>query len=149
VREKNCLPILPLPSCAPAIHIKQFNKKHFHTRPDTSNIQLYWQSPLGKCLWNARQLYFLHGRWLELGLSHFHEEVMQNSFGNKIDIYILIPILHELMLHHHTSRTTPCAKAMCLASQSITATTVKIYPSHNNSPQRKRQRTNLIYETVE
>jgi hypothetical protein len=64
-------------------------------------------------------------------------------------IYILIPILCELVLHHHTSRTTPHAKAMCLVSQSITATTAKIYLSHNNSPQRKQQRTNLIYETVE
>jgi hypothetical protein len=44
--------------------------------------------------------------------------------------------------HHCAGKTTPRAKATCLASQSITATTAKFHPSGNNSPQRKRQRTN-------
>jgi hypothetical protein len=43
---------------------------------------------------------------------------------------------------HHAGKTTPCAKAMCLSSQSITATTTKFHLSHKNSPQRKRQSTN-------
>ena len=43
---------------------------------------------------------------------------------------------------HRAGKTTPRAKAMCLASQSITATTTKFHPSRQNSPQRKRQRTN-------
>ena len=43
---------------------------------------------------------------------------------------------------HCTRKTTPRAKAMCLASQSITATTTKFHPSRQNSLQRKRRRTN-------
>jgi hypothetical protein len=43
---------------------------------------------------------------------------------------------------HRAGKTTPRAKATCLASQSITATTAKFNPSRKNSPQRKRQRTN-------
>ena len=43
---------------------------------------------------------------------------------------------------HHLGKTMPHAKATCLASQSLTATTTKFHPSHNNSPQRKWQRTN-------
>jgi hypothetical protein len=43
---------------------------------------------------------------------------------------------------HHAGKTTPCGKATCLASQSITATTTKFHPSWEISPQRKRQRTN-------
>ena len=42
-------------------------------------------------------------------------------------------------LRHRAGKTTPCAKAT--SSQSITATTTKFHPSRNNSPQRKRQRT--------
>ena len=38
--------------------------------------------------------------------------------------------------HHCVVKTTPCAKATCLASQSITATTTKFHPYCNNSPQR-------------
>jgi hypothetical protein len=44
---------------------------------------------------------------------------------------------------HRAKKTTPRAKTMCLASQSITATTTKFHPSHENSPQRKQQRTNM------
>ena len=44
---------------------------------------------------------------------------------------------------HRAGKITPRAKATSLASQSITATTAKLHPSRNNSPQRKRQRTNL------
>lgn len=43
---------------------------------------------------------------------------------------------------HRAGKTTPRAKATCLASQSITATTTKFHASRKNSPQRKRQRTN-------
>jgi hypothetical protein len=43
---------------------------------------------------------------------------------------------------HRAGKTTPRAKATCLASQSITATTTKFHPSREISPQRKRQRTN-------
>ena len=42
---------------------------------------------------------------------------------------------------HRAGKTTPRAKATCLASQSITATATKFHP-RKNSPQRKRQRTN-------
>ena len=43
---------------------------------------------------------------------------------------------------HCVRKTTSHAKATCLASQSITATTTKFHPSHNISLQRKQQRTN-------
>jgi hypothetical protein len=43
---------------------------------------------------------------------------------------------------HRAGKTTPRAKATCLTSQSITATTTKFHPPRKNSPQRKRQRTN-------
>jgi hypothetical protein len=43
---------------------------------------------------------------------------------------------------HRAGKTTPRAKATCLASQSTTATTTKFHPSCENSSQRKRQRTN-------
>jgi hypothetical protein len=43
---------------------------------------------------------------------------------------------------HHAGKTTPRAKATCLASQSITATTTEFHPSCEISPQRKQQRTN-------
>ena len=66
MREENGVPILPLPLCAPAIHIKQFNKKHFRSRPDASNIQLNWQSPQGKCLWNCPTTLLLAQEYLEL-----------------------------------------------------------------------------------
>jgi hypothetical protein len=44
---------------------------------------------------------------------------------------------------HHAGKTTPHAKAMCIASQSITATTAKFHLSGNNSPKRKQQKRNL------
>jgi hypothetical protein len=43
---------------------------------------------------------------------------------------------------HRAGKTTLLAQATCLASQSITATTTKFHPTRENSPQRKRQRTN-------
>jgi hypothetical protein len=43
---------------------------------------------------------------------------------------------------HRARKTTPRAKATSLASQSFTVTTTKFHPSRENSPQRKRQRTN-------
>ena len=66
MREENGLPIFPLPPCAPAIHAKQFNKKHSHSGPDASNIQLSWRSPLGKCLWNCQATLLLAWEYLEL-----------------------------------------------------------------------------------
>ena len=43
---------------------------------------------------------------------------------------------------HRTGKIIPRAKATCLASQSITVITTKFHPSRENSPQRKRRRTN-------
>ena len=48
---------------------------------------------------------------------------------------------------HRAGKTTPRAKATCLTSQGITATTTKFHPSREKSPQRKRQRTNTGFLT--
>jgi hypothetical protein len=66
VREEHGLPVLPLPPCAPAIHVKQFIEKHTRTGPDPCNIQYNWQQPLGKCPWNRQATLFLAREYLEL-----------------------------------------------------------------------------------
>ena len=66
VREEHGLPVLPLPPCAPAIHVKQFNGKHSRTGPDPSNIQYNWRSPLGQCPWNRQATLLLAREYLEL-----------------------------------------------------------------------------------
>lgn len=66
MREEHGLPVLPLPPCAPAIHVKQFTEKHTRTGPDAFNIQLNWQKPLGKCPWNRQATLLLAQEYLEL-----------------------------------------------------------------------------------
>jgi hypothetical protein len=66
VREELGLPVLPLPPCAPTIYVKQFIEKHSRTRPDASNIQYNWQSPLCKCPWNRQATLLLAREYLEL-----------------------------------------------------------------------------------
>jgi hypothetical protein len=65
-REEHGLPILPLPSCAPAIHVKQFVEKHTRAGPDVCNIQYNWRKPLGKCPWNRQATLLLAQEYLEL-----------------------------------------------------------------------------------
>lgn len=66
MREEHGLPVLPLPPCAPAIHVKPFNEKHSRTGPDPSNIQYNWRSPLGKCPWNRQATLLLAQEYLKL-----------------------------------------------------------------------------------
>jgi hypothetical protein len=66
VREENGLPVLPLPPCAPAIHVKQFNEKHSRSGPDRFNIQYNWRSPLAECPWNRQATLLLAQEYLEL-----------------------------------------------------------------------------------
>lgn len=66
VREEHGLPVLPLPLCAPAIHVKQFNEKNSRTGPDPLNIQYNWRSPLGKCPWNRQATLLLAREYLEI-----------------------------------------------------------------------------------
>ena len=64
-REEHGLPVLPLPPCAPAIHVKQFIEKHSRTGPDASDIQYNWRKPLGKCPWNRQATLLLAREYLE------------------------------------------------------------------------------------
>ena len=66
MKEEHGLPVLPLPPCAPAIHVKQFKGKHSRSGPDASNIQYNWRSPLGKCPWNRQATLLLAMEYLEL-----------------------------------------------------------------------------------
>lgn len=66
MREEHGLPILPLPPCAPDIHVKQFVEKHTRTGPDASNIKYNWRRPLGKCPWNRQATLLLAREYLEL-----------------------------------------------------------------------------------
>jgi hypothetical protein len=66
VREEHGLPVLPLPPCAPAIHVNQFNEKHSRTGPDPSNLQYNWRRPLGQCPWNRQATLLLAREYLEL-----------------------------------------------------------------------------------
>jgi hypothetical protein len=66
VKEEHGLPVLPLPPCAPAIHVKQFIEKHARTGPDPYNIQYDWRRPLGKCPWNRQATLLLAREYLEL-----------------------------------------------------------------------------------
>ena len=66
MKEELGLPVLPLPPCAPAIHVKQFTEKHTRTGPDACNIQYNWQRPLGKCPWNRQATLLLAREYLEL-----------------------------------------------------------------------------------
>jgi hypothetical protein len=65
-REEHGLPVLPLPPCAPDIHVKQFIEKHSRTGPDPSDIQSNWRRPLGKCPWNLQATLLLAQEYLEL-----------------------------------------------------------------------------------
>lgn len=66
MKEEHGLPVLPLPPCAPAIHVKQFTEKHSRTGPDPCNIQYNWQRPLGICSWNRQATLLLAQEYLEL-----------------------------------------------------------------------------------
>jgi hypothetical protein len=66
VGEEHGFPVLPLPPCAPATHVRQFVEKHTRIGPDASNIQYNWQRPLGICPWNRQATLLLAQEYLEL-----------------------------------------------------------------------------------
>ena len=66
MREEHGLPTPLLPPCAPAIHVKQFVKKHTHIGPETGNIQYNWLKPLGLSPWNHEATLLLAKEYLEL-----------------------------------------------------------------------------------
>ena len=103
MREENALPILPLPLCAPAIHVKQFNKKHSRSGPDTSNIQLNWQSLLGKCPWNHQATLLLAQEYLELyreGKIKLKHRIL--PYNPKVDLKTVQKTLQMRLFHTQT-----------------------------------------------
>jgi hypothetical protein len=110
VREEHGLPVLPLPPCAPAVHVQQFNKKHSRTGPDPSNIQYDWRSPLGKCPWNRQATLLLAREYLELyteGKIKLKHRIL--PYNPKVDLKTLQKTIRERL-----ARTQICWKGQNL-----------------------------------
>ena len=114
MREEHGLPVLPLPPCAPAVLVKQFNEKHSRTGPDPSNIQYNWRSPLGRCPWNRQATLLLAREYLELyreGRIKLKNRIL--PYDPKVDLKTLQKTIRQRVI-----RTYICWKGQDLPNNS-------------------------------
>jgi len=117
VREEHGLPVLPLPPCAPAVHVKQFNEKHSRTGPDPSNIQYNWRRPLSQCPWNRQATLLLAREYLELyreGRIKVNRRIL--PYNSEVDLKMVQKTIRQRLV-----RTQICWKGQDLPNNSTPA----------------------------
>lgn len=103
MREQDGFPVLPLPPCAPTVHVKQFKKKLSRSGPDPSNIQFNWRSALGKCPWNRQAILLLAREYLELyreGKIKLKHRVL--PYNSKVDLSTLQKTIRQRLFRTQT-----------------------------------------------